>query len=65
MEEFVLGPEAEAKNTSKSTLSNLRPPEPLLLDKSIQNESQGPIDEGEMMFTIGIEGTVGPITVTF
>jgi hypothetical protein len=57
--------EAEVTATSIKTLSNLRPPEPLLLDKSIGNKSQGPIEDGEMMFTIGIEGIVGAATVTF
>jgi hypothetical protein len=50
---------------ANETLLNDRPPDPRLLDRSSNKESQGPIDVGEMIVTTGIEGTAGPDTVTF
>lgn len=48
-----------------NTPVNERPPAPRLLDRSKVNGSQGPMEDGEMMLTIGMAGDEGAEIVTF
>lgn len=61
--ELAAGAVSETKTVNKGGL-NGRPPDPRDPDKSSDKESQAPINDDEMIVTIGREGAEGADTFT-